>query len=167
MVLDRWLGETRGRRAADRITQATGVGLCLLAWWVPELYRPFSAWLPLVLLGLFLVFHTWRSPAGANRDDWPHGYDLSQGAPKPSSSRGLHSDEELQETTESTVEQDFAAPASLRPDNPQTILTEEEEDRRMDEILARLHESGMQGLSPDDRALLHRVSARYRNRARR
>ncbi len=43
-------------------------------------------------------------------------------------------------------------------------MIEEEEERRVDEILVRLHEAGMTGLSSKDRALLDRVSARYRNR---
>jgi Zn-dependent protease len=41
---------------------------------------------------------------------------------------------------------------------------EAEEDRRMDEILLRLHVAGPQALSPEDQALLKRVSARYRGR---
>jgi hypothetical protein len=41
---------------------------------------------------------------------------------------------------------------------------EVEEERRVDDILARLHETGLQNLSAEDRALLDRVSARYRNR---
>jgi hypothetical protein len=38
------------------------------------------------------------------------------------------------------------------------------EESRVDEILARLPGVGMQGLSAEERALLERVSARYRNR---
>jgi stage IV sporulation protein FB len=41
---------------------------------------------------------------------------------------------------------------------------EQEEERRVDEILTRLHEQGMQSLSVEDRAILDRVSARYRSR---
>ncbi len=43
---------------------------------------------------------------------------------------------------------------------------EELEDLRVDDVLVRLHEAGIDGLSTDDRALLKRVSARYRNRHR-
>jgi hypothetical protein len=43
---------------------------------------------------------------------------------------------------------------------------EQEEERRVDDILARLHRHGMQSLSAEDRALLERVSARYRSRLR-
>ena len=41
---------------------------------------------------------------------------------------------------------------------------EAEDEKRVDEILARLHERGMRSLSPEDRALLERVSQRYRSR---
>ena len=41
---------------------------------------------------------------------------------------------------------------------------EVEEERRVDEILARLHHEGIQSLSDEERALLQRVSHRYRQR---
>jgi hypothetical protein len=41
---------------------------------------------------------------------------------------------------------------------------EAEEERRVDEVLIRVKELGVNALSPDERALLERVSARYRNR---
>lgn len=41
---------------------------------------------------------------------------------------------------------------------------EAEEERSLDEILERLHQFGRDSLSPEDRALLERVSARYRSR---
>ncbi len=43
-------------------------------------------------------------------------------------------------------------------------ITELEEEQLVDEILSRLHQSGMQALSQEDKALLNRVSIRYRNR---
>jgi Zn-dependent protease len=43
---------------------------------------------------------------------------------------------------------------------------EADEERRVDEILARLHAGGLESLSPEDRAVLERVSARYRSRQR-
>ncbi len=41
---------------------------------------------------------------------------------------------------------------------------EAEEERSLDEILERLHQFGRDSLSPEDRALLERISARYRSR---
>ena len=46
------------------------------------------------------------------------------------------------------------------------LFLEQAEERQVDEILLRLHETGMDGLSAKERALLNRVSARYRNRQR-
>jgi Zn-dependent protease len=43
---------------------------------------------------------------------------------------------------------------------------EEHEDLRVDDVLSRLHAGGFEGLSPEDRALLQRVSRRYRDRQR-
>ena len=39
------------------------------------------------------------------------------------------------------------------------------EDRQVDDILSRLHRDGYDSLTPAERALLKRVSARYRGRA--
>lgn len=44
--------------------------------------------------------------------------------------------------------------------------SEEEEDRRVDEILTKLHQTGMSSLSQPEKDLLQRVSARYRSRQR-
>lgn len=49
----------------------------------------------------------------------------------------------------------------------QRQLLEDEEDCRVDDILARLHAHGPQSLTPADRTLLARASARYRNRGQR
>jgi Zn-dependent protease len=44
------------------------------------------------------------------------------------------------------------------------LRVEREEEERADEVLARLHDQGFNALSAQDRALLERVSARYRQR---
>jgi Zn-dependent protease len=46
------------------------------------------------------------------------------------------------------------------------LEAEAAEERGVDEILERLHKSGMEALTPQDRALLERVSARLRSRQR-
>lgn len=46
----------------------------------------------------------------------------------------------------------------------QRLEAERQEEERADEVLARLHNGGIESLSPQDRALLERVSARYRRR---
>jgi len=48
----------------------------------------------------------------------------------------------------------------------QRLQQERDEEERVDEVLARLHTLGSQSISSEDRALLERVSARYRQRQR-
>lgn len=43
---------------------------------------------------------------------------------------------------------------------------EEEEELQADDILAKLHEHGLDSLTDEERSLLHRVSARYRRKTR-
>jgi Zn-dependent protease len=42
---------------------------------------------------------------------------------------------------------------------------EHEDERRVDEILAKLHEVGLEKLTPEERGILERASARYRQRS--
>jgi hypothetical protein len=60
----------------------------------------------------------------------------------------------------------FAQWLQERRDSARKTRKEQEqtEESRADEILARLHELGIDSLSPEDRNLLERVSARIRRR---
>jgi hypothetical protein len=119
--------------------------------------------LPLVLFGLFLFFSA-RQEAERMREhdsgDATLGYDFSQGytslerhdAPRTARKPG-------------PLRRWLDARRTQRIERQQQ--REFEEERRVDEILARLHETGMDGLTDEDRALLDRVSARYRDRQRR
>jgi hypothetical protein len=53
-----------------------------------------------------------------------------------------------------------------RPREEQRANQEAAEDARVDDILARLHNSNLESLSPEDVALLQRASQRYRRRRR-
>jgi stage IV sporulation protein FB len=155
MVMDRRVANY----AAARCGQVVAVGVCLAAWWVHGgEYN--AATMPLALLGLFLfcaaqseVDRSWESEA----DEHLFGYDFSQG---------------YSSLERSTVEESPQRPGFLRQwidscrDSRRRRRIEQEvaEERRVDGILARLHETGMDGLSPQDQALLLRVSQRYRNR---
>ncbi len=155
-----WAMLGRGWAAAltARVTQVTGVVLCIAAWYIPANPDFEFAWLPLVFLGMLLIFSARpdRLPQpepmvldadpAEDLDDEPHPFKLSE----PESFEADHVSEWLQARQEEKQRR-------------QREL-EEEEDRRVDEILARLHQTGVNGLSPDDKALLDRVSARYRNR---
>jgi stage IV sporulation protein FB len=117
-------------------------------------------WLPLSLLILYLVFSARNEMArldDEDRDGDLLGYDFSQGY--------------------TSLERSGDSPRRREPNLVQKWLErrreekrrrareiEEEEERRVDEILARVKDIGLEALSPEERALLHRVSERYRNR---
>ena len=136
-------------------------GLCVMAWckW-GESSSLVPSWVALLLLAMFLFFSAKQEMARLEEqemDEELFSYDFSQGytsldrhfdSPRPGASNPLRrwlTDRQ-------------------RARNQKQQIVEQEEERRVDEILARLHETGMNGLSAKDRALLQRVSARYRNR---
>lgn len=141
-----------------RAGQVVAVLLCVAAWWVYASF-PYAS-LPLALFGVFLYFGG-RQELEKLRDRDPGdaflGYDFSQ---------GYTSLERREADSPGNPQSPFrrwldARRAAARERQRQI---EDEEERRVDEILARLHESGLDALPPGDRALLDRVSARYRNR---
>ena len=136
-------------------------GLCVMAWckW-GENSSLVPSWVALLLLAMFLFFSAKQEMARLEEqemDEELFSYDFSQGytsldrhfeTPRPGSANPLRR---------------WLADRQRARQQKQQIV-EQEEERRVDEILARLHETGMDGLSTNDRALLERVSARYRNR---
>lgn len=146
---------------------AAGV-LIIVAFAVREMNNgsPVPPWFALSLLAIFLFF----SVRGEDEED-SLGFD-SYGeklAPTPElfadgENRNALDDESPEEDELDLMRQwrDERQEAKLRKQREQ----EAEEEQRVDEILARLHARGMESLSPDDQALLHRVSARYRDRSR-
>lgn len=150
-----------GRRSASYLTallgQATAVGMWFAAWWLATGEYSAAA-MPLVLLGCFLFFSAHgetervHDPLG---EEWTLGDELAAGI-------------------------NFDPPREPEPRRPgplrqwiencrverrrKQLQQEEDEERRVDAILARLHETGIDGLAPQERALLQRVSVRYRNR---
>ncbi len=147
-----------------RLATISAVVMCVLAW---ALHTPDENWLvpvwfPLVLIALFLVFSAKQEVARLEQQEIGSelfGYDFSQGY--------------------TSLEQEQRATRVDEPGMLRRWLTkrreqreqarqhrEAEEESRVDEVLARLHTVGMDGLSPKERSLLNRVSARYRNRTR-
>jgi Zn-dependent protease len=136
-------------------------GLCVMAWlkW-SESPSLDPSWVALLLLAMFLFFSAKQEMARLDEqemDEELFSYDFSQGytsldrhfeSPRPSGGNPLR--------------RWLADRQRVRHQKQQ--LVEQEEERRVDEILAQLHETGMDRLSAKDRALLQRVSARYRNR---
>jgi stage IV sporulation protein FB len=143
-----------------RVAQLTACGLWVAAWLVRHSDFHFAT-LPFVLLGIVLFFsakqeadrlHDQEAEEAAFGYDFSQGYTSLEQAAKPRrASRGLWR-KWLDERRADRLHR-------------QQQL-EREEERRVDEVLARLHETGIDTLSEEDRALLARVSARYRNRQR-
>ena len=162
-VLRSLVWQKKGYRTAvvvvARVAKFTAVATWIVAWLIHSQYEYAS--LPLVLLGVLLFFSAKQESErlqDRESDEGVFGYDFSQGY--------------------TSLERNFAAPRKSPGifrqwlDNRREgrrlrqLKTDEEDDRRVDEVLARLHELGRDGLSEEDRALLDRVSARYRNRQR-
>lgn len=146
-----------------RFSQATVIALIFIAWLVDERADNSVAWVPLTLFAIFIFF---SAKAETDRldhheeDDDLLGYDFSQGYT----------------SLERTLDANRNPP---RPGGLQRWLQKRRETKlrrleeierleelRVDEILARLHENGMDGVTAEEQALLQRVSARYRNRQR-
>lgn len=147
-----------GFRSAVVLTGRTGfmtsLAMFLLAF---VLYDPYQqASLACSLLGIFLYFSSWQEAERLHDGDVGDDADVF--------------DERID-----SAEEDQPRPTTLGPvqrwlrkrRQQQTALRlqkEREEEQRVDDVLARLHTLGPQALSSDDRALLERVSARFRRR---
>ncbi len=142
-----------------RAAKVVAFGLCIAAWLVHTDHP--DAWLPLLLLAM-LVFFAAKQEAERLNDSEPaessFAYDFSQGY--TSLERQMHG----RSRDPGPMRRWLDRRREERARRQQQI--EQDEERRVDEILARLHSGGREGLSAEDRALLDRVSARYRGRQR-
>jgi Zn-dependent protease len=120
-----------------------------------------SQLLMLFFLALF-IYHACKQQfivleTGGMSEDNPFGYDFSQGY--------------------TSLEKEQAAPKRSKPNFFQRWLQrraerrrlrdetqKREEGQRVDELLAKVQEHGMQALTDEERRFLNRVSAKYRNR---
>jgi len=162
-ALSRFLGKHYAGVAAARVAQMAAIVLLVIAWFVrnsdPSSLVP--TWFALVMMAIFLLFSAANEPKRKEpevTEDEVFGYDFSQGY--TSLEKSVDSiDDELESPISQWLEQ------RRRERKRRKVEQEVEEEQRVDEILARLHKHGMSGLSDDDRAILQRVSERYRNRA--
>ena len=132
---------------------------------VPQDQPP--AWVALALLSIYIFFCSRREEiqqAEAERDEESvFGYDFSQGY--TSLERSLEEKAEPEKKPSSLFHFYYDWMKKRKEAHEQRLREQEVDDEnRVDEILSRLHEGGMQSLSSDDRALLDRVSKRYRSR---
>jgi Zn-dependent protease len=153
-----------GGRAAVLIVGSSAmlaaIGLLVMALFLPHDARLVPTWLPLSLFAIFLFFsgkqhiESWRPP---QPDETLLGYDFSEGYTSLE-----RSSEPRKESTSSLLGRWIEQRRANRRRRIEQI--EADDERRCDEVLARLNEVGMDSLSADERALLDRVSKRYRER---
>ncbi len=155
------MGYSTAVRVAARFATATAVLMMLAALLIDRSSSIGFATLPLLLLGVVLFFSA-RQEVDWLQDndngDRLFGYDFSQGY--TSLEKNLEAPPRQPSGVRQWLENRRAAKLQRQ------MELEAEEDRKMDAILERLHLFGAESLSPEDRSLLNRVSARYRNRQR-
>jgi len=146
---------------AVRTSKLTAVGVLILAWLLLGEHSAavLPTWVPLALFAVFIYSNASAEAARIDESEWDEelfNYDFSQGYT----------------SLERTMDPPRKPRGSMRRwiDNRRELRRrrrqwqEREEERQVDDILVRLHEVGMDGLTTKERALLNRVSARYRDR---
>ena len=154
------MGNRRALRLIVRTGRMVGIGLLIIAWLI---YEPnTSAWFALALLGIFFFFSA-RDDAGRlsthEHEEELFGYDFSQGY---TSLERTFDQPPVRTRPVGRIRRWIQQRREARLRRQRQL--EEEEDRRVDDILSRLRHTGMEGLTEEERALLERVSHRYRNR---
>ena len=152
-----------------RLGKILAVAFVLLACTQPKMLGIDRAetWFAFALIGIYVFFNSRREELQQaeleQEEETEFGYDFSQGY--TSLERGLeveaHSEEPANPPMgllQSWLERRRAARRKREKDQ------EIEDEKRVDDVLQRLHEKGMRSLSKEDRALLDRVSERYRSR---
>ncbi len=146
---------------AVRTSKLTAVGVVILAWllWGEQSAAVLPTWVPLALFAVFVYSSASAEAAKLDENEWEEelfNYDFSQGY------TSLERTMDPPHRPRSSVRRWLENRRELRRRKRQ--WQEQEEERQVDGILLRLHEVGMEGLTAKERALLNRVSARYRNR---
>jgi Zn-dependent protease len=158
------LRPTMGEKDAVVMVARIGGLVCILGlgiWGVLDARTGLlvPAWFPLSLVSLFLFFiarHELMRMSDDERDGDLLGYDFSQGYTS------------LERPGDGVRREPGPLRRWLKQRREQKQRRirqiEEEEERRVDEVLARVKDVGLDALSSEERALLQRVSARYRDR---
>ena len=120
---------------------------------------PIPIWFSLALLAIFLYFsakHEEDRVEEIESDDDLFGYDFSEGY------MSLEQSSKPRQPQESLFKRWLER--KRRDKLQRRAEMEQEEELRVDEILERLHDKGMEHLSHEEQLLLKRVSHRYRQR---
>ena len=164
-VLRAMLWPALGRRTARVVTAraAMVIAVCLCASALltlnSDVVTRVPMWIPLVTLGTFLFFSARQDLAASAAPESasePAGYRVS--------SEGL----DLLDVDWSADDEEEGVLVEHQARPPEQSRREQEafEDARVDDILARLHDSSLAELSPEEVAVLQRASKRYKQRLR-
>jgi Zn-dependent protease len=156
------LGRRTARVVTARVAMVLAILICvagLATLAIPKTDQPIHvpAWIPLITLGVFLFFSARQDLSAADtheRSDSLAGYQLNSDGLDLLDAMWASDDENeavLVEHQQRQSEQSAAAP-------------DVSEEDRVDAILARLHGSSLEALSPEEVAVLQRASRRYRRR---
>jgi len=158
-VLWKMIGRRRAQRYSDGLARISGAVLCLSPAGLRGAGVVWASFveIPLILLGVFLLFNP--PPAALRRRENVLDDELFSDA-----------DEFRSELEDSSHGHPSAPRQAVEVRLAEKLRRQQEfeaeEDRRVDEILSRLGETGLEGLVPEDRELLERVSERYRGERR-
>lgn len=154
------LGRRTARIVTARVAMVVAVLLCAapLLTFNSEFQPSLPMWIPLVTLGLFVFFSARQDLATRDPqegDDQLAGYQLT--------SDGLDLLDVMWSNEDD--EDGVLVEHQQRPQPGENSHGHEDsEDARVDDILARLHDSSWDALSPEEVAILQRASQRYRRR---
>jgi Zn-dependent protease len=163
-ILRATLWPALGRRTARAVTARVAMGLAVvlcaasLATIRSDNQPTVPMWIPLVTLGTFLFFSARQDLAAtdADADLDPLGYHDTD---RLDLLDAMWSSDDEEEVVLVEHQQ------RLQPENSESSQ-DTSEDARVDAILARLHDSSWDELSPEEVAILQRASQRYRQRRR-
>lgn len=153
-----------GRRTAYAVTGRVGmvaaaVLILFPAVWQPSLLeRHELLWMPFVMLGIYVFFSARLELAESHRfsiGEYPAGHTTDTGDAL---------DEMWLGDAEDAVLVEHREPRHREANEAGQISEEENEDARVDDILARLHKRSLNDLSHEELSILKRASQRYRER---
>ncbi len=142
-----------GKRAA--VIAAVGLGLG--AYWAYDSKQPL-AWVSLVLLAIVCYF---SAKFDAERLEEPENEEDTYGLELSGGFGGFES-HQPERNSPSLLSQWRERRREKK--RLEQLRQEHDEERRLDEILARVHECGLNSLSDEERGVLIRASRRYRSR---
>jgi hypothetical protein len=159
------MGGPLATHMVGRAAMVVSIGLLIVAFFTHSM-APVAGvvpiWFVLVLLAIAMFFSAKATALQAPRHEPEEqqelfGYDFSQGY------TSLERSSEQQVVQRPNFLRRWLAQRKEQRKVRERLVAQEEE-AQADDLLQRLHEKGIGSLSADDKALLERVSARYRSR---